>query len=373
MFKKSDEDKDDAPNDDLAEDIHYRLSKQYREVPEWWYFIILLFGLGVGMAGVGAWPTNVNMAVVIFGIILTAIFIIPIGLINSITSLETTLNVLAEFIGGSLVPGNALSMNFFKMYGVMTADQAIGFAKDLKLAHYCHINQRLTFIAQIAATLVASVVEAGIYNFMMSFKGVCTADASFQMVCPGSESPSPLPPPHSRRCSDNTANTFFTAAVFWGTLGPPRVFGLHGPYRTILIGFAVGFLVVLAALGLKKLFPRSRLVRNLHPVAICYGGIQWAPYNFSMYLPGFYLVLLSWGFIKRRYLAFWSRYNYILVTAFNAGVAVAIIIIFFAVQLPGVEINWWGNNADTGCQAAGCRLLDLPERGYIGPEKGHFN
>ncbi|TXT10851.1 hypothetical protein VHUM_02356 [Vanrija humicola] len=352
--KKSDDEKDQTPNDDLAEDVHYRLSKQYKEVPEWWYFIVLLFGLGVGMAGVGAWPTNVSMAVVIFGIILTAIFIIPIGLINSITSLETTLNVLAEFIGGAIVPGNALSMNFFKMYGVMTADQAIAFAKDLKLAHYCHIDQRCTFIAQIVAALVASFIEAAIYNFMMSFKGVCTPDAQFQMVCPG-------------------INTFFTAAVFWGTLGPARVFGLHGPYRVLISGFAVGFVAVLIFLGLKKLFPRSKLVRNLHPVAICYGGIQWAPYNFSMYLPGFYLVLISWGYIKRRYLAFWSRYNYILITAFNAGVAVSIIIIFFAVELPGKSIDWWGNNADTGCQAVGCRRLAVPERGYFGPEKGTFN
>ncbi|KAL1408598.1 hypothetical protein Q8F55_005411 [Vanrija albida] len=349
-----DDEKASIPKDDLAEDIHYRLAQQYKEVPEWWYFIVLLFGLGIGMAGVGAYPTNVNMAVVIFGIILTAIFIVPIALINSITTMETTLNVLAEFIGGSLVPGNALSMNFFKMYGVMTADHAISFSKDLKLAHYVHIDQRYTFATQLVATLVASFVEAAIFNFMMSFKGVCTPDAAWQMTCPGT-------------------NTFFTASVFWGTLGPPRVFGLKGPYRTLLIGFAVGFLITLAYLGLRKLFPRSKLIRNLHPVGICYGGIQWSPYNLSMYIPGFYVILFSWGYLKRRYLAFWSRYNYILVTAFNAGIAVSAIIIFFGVQIPGASIEWWGNDPEKGCHAAGCRLKEIPERGYIGPEKGHYN
>ncbi len=33
------------------------------------------------------------------------------------TGIEITLNVLAEFIGGMIVEGNALAMNFFKSYG----------------------------------------------------------------------------------------------------------------------------------------------------------------------------------------------------------------------------------------------------------------
>ena len=33
------------------------------------------------------------------------------------TGVEITLNVLAEFIGGSWVEGNALAMNYFKCFG----------------------------------------------------------------------------------------------------------------------------------------------------------------------------------------------------------------------------------------------------------------
>lgn len=35
------------------------------------------------------------------------------GIVKAVTGLEVTLNVLAEFIGGSWVPGNALAMNYF--------------------------------------------------------------------------------------------------------------------------------------------------------------------------------------------------------------------------------------------------------------------
>lgn len=45
------------------------------------------------------------------------IFVIPIGIIKAMTGIEVTLNVLAEFIGGMWVEGNALAMNFFKSFG----------------------------------------------------------------------------------------------------------------------------------------------------------------------------------------------------------------------------------------------------------------
>lgn len=39
------------------------------------------------------------------------------------------------------------------------------------------------------------------------------------------------------------------------------------------------------------------------------------------------------------------RYNYILSAALDSGVAIALIIIFFTLQLPkgGINIDWWGN------------------------------
>jgi hypothetical protein len=54
---------------------------------------------------------------VFYGIALCLAFVIPIGIIKAITGIEVTLNVLAEFIGGSWVAGNALAMNYFKSYG----------------------------------------------------------------------------------------------------------------------------------------------------------------------------------------------------------------------------------------------------------------
>ena len=47
------------------------------------------------------------------GLALALIFIVPVGVIYAVTNQEVTLNVLAEFIGGVLFPGNALAMNMY--------------------------------------------------------------------------------------------------------------------------------------------------------------------------------------------------------------------------------------------------------------------
>lgn len=68
------------------------------------------------------------------------VFVVPIGVVKAMTGVEVNLAILAEFIGGSLMPGNALAMNFMKAYGFVTCAHAISFAHDLKLAHYVKVR-----------------------------------------------------------------------------------------------------------------------------------------------------------------------------------------------------------------------------------------
>jgi hypothetical protein len=85
-----------------------------------------------------------------YGIILALIFVVPVGIIKAMTGIEVTLNVLAEFIGGMWVEGNALAMNYFKSFGYVTCAHAVHFANDLKVAHYLkviHLPVRSNWIA----------------------------------------------------------------------------------------------------------------------------------------------------------------------------------------------------------------------------------
>lgn len=115
---------------------------------------------------------------------------------------------------------------YFKTYGYISVYQALAFSSDLKLAHYLKIPPRYTFYMQLWATLIYCFVSAAVFNFAMGFKDVCTADAQFRFTCPNQR-------------------TFFTSAVFWGTLSPKRLFGSGMRYNWMLAGFPLGVAIVL--------------------------------------------------------------------------------------------------------------------------------
>jgi hypothetical protein len=50
-----------------SKDVHTRLMRSYREVPEYVYFGVLVASIALGAAGVGAFPTHASPAVVLYG------------------------------------------------------------------------------------------------------------------------------------------------------------------------------------------------------------------------------------------------------------------------------------------------------------------
>lgn len=316
--------------------------------------IVLLIAVGLGCAGISAWETYTTVGVVFYGLALCITFVVPLGIIKAITGIEVTLNVLAEFIGGTWVAGNALAMNFFKSYGYVTCAHTLLFSNDLKLAHYTKIPPRHTFWAQMIATLVSTLVCTGVLQFQVDIKNVCDSDQPDGYTCPG-------------------VNTFFTAAVLWGTLAPPRVFGAHGYYKALLAGFPLGFFIPIILYYTRKYVKGADFLRNVHPVMIMVGGLIYAPYNLAYLAPALPFGWLSMIYMKKRFVALWSKYNYVLSAALSTGIAVSGVIMFFALQYNSIYVNWWGTVGylET-CDGNACTRLTLAEGESFGPGAGEF-
>ncbi|KAM3503523.1 hypothetical protein MY11210_008678 [Beauveria gryllotalpidicola] len=331
-------------------DVHMRHMQKYKEVPDWWYLFVLLISAAIGIMSMAVWPTGTSPAVVVFGIIMCAIFVVPIGIMYSMTGYQVALNVLAEFIGGAVSNGNAVSMAYFKTYGYLTCAQALNLAQDLKLGHYVKIPPRILFWAQMVPTLISTFVFIGLLQYQLHIDKICTAGAPFRFICPGE-------------------NTFFTAAVLWGAVGPAKQFGVGSPYYTLLIGFPVGVAIVMVFWSLGKWFPKNVALRSVHPVILISGAIAWAPYNLAYIWPAVPVAAFSWLFVRRNYLGFWSKYNYVLSAALAAGVAISAIVQFFGLAFTGVEINWWGNNVvGQGCEGIACPLMPLSKGQEFAPK-----
>ncbi|CDM30689.1 Oligopeptide transporter OPT superfamily [Penicillium roqueforti FM164] len=80
-------------------------------------------------------------------------------------------------------------------------------------------------------------------------------------------------------------------------------------------------------------------------------------------------------FIKRRFFAWWTKYNYILAAALDTGLALSGIVIFFCISYPGATFpDWWGNNVYLNtADAQGVPYKSMPAVGYFGPANGTFS
>lgn len=341
---------------DGFEDPFSRHMKKYKEVPQWVFLIILIISIIFAILCVKVYPAETPVWTIFFAVALNFVFLIPITAVQSRTGFSFSLNVLAELIIGYAIPGNGLALNFVKSLGVNTDLQAENYISNQKQAHYLKIPPRALFRTQILSVLIASFIQLGIMNFQMNggIKDYCSTTNKQKFSCPG-------------------VTTFYNASISWGVIGPKKMF--NGLYPILPYTFLIGFLLVFPCILFKWYAPK-KLSKYFQPTVVMGGMLGFAPYNLSFYTGGLYASWVFMLYIKKKYESWWSKYNYILGAGLSAGVAFSSIIIFFAVNYKGVNIDWRGNNVSyggyEGAPTSGLNAtLDAPD-GYFGPRIGHF-
>ena len=120
-----------------GEDIHKRLMHAYKEVPDWWYVVLTVIVLGLGILTVQYWESGLpvwGFLVVCFG--LAVLLIVPEGILQGTTNQRVYLNIIVEFIAGYAWPGNAIANTMVKCYGNNAVKHGLDFAQDLKMGQY---------------------------------------------------------------------------------------------------------------------------------------------------------------------------------------------------------------------------------------------
>ncbi|CAH2352877.1 oligopeptide transporter 2 [[Candida] railenensis] len=338
-------------------DPHSKMMSRYPEVPEWCFLVILVISIVLGILCVELYPTQTPVWAIFFAVGINFVFLIPLTYLVSSTGWGFGLNVLVELIVGYALPGNSQALMIIKAFGYNIDGQAQNYVSDQKMAHYAKIPPRALFRGQLLAVFVGSFIGLAVMNWQFtSIENICHPGQSQKFTCPNSR-------------------TFFSASVLWGTIGPKRVFG--GLYPVLQYCFLIGFLLVFPALAFKWYGPK-RWTRYFQPTLFMGGFISYAPYNLSYYTPGLYVSYSFMYYIKKHYLTWWEKYNFVLSGGLDAGVAFSSIIIFFAVQYHDKSINWWGNNVpyvgvDGGYgQQSILNATESAPDGYFGPRIGHF-
>ena len=307
-------------------DVHNRLMKAYKPVPEWWYLIVFLVFFGMSIATVRAWPTEMPVWGLVFALIIAIIFLLPVAIIYAKTNIAVGLNVVTEFIVGYVLPGRPIAMMLFKTFGYITNNQAVTFVQDMKLGHYMKIDPRTLFWAQFAATIWGSLVQIAVLEWAYgAIDNLCAADQKNHYTCPNGK-------------------VFFNASIIWGVIGPQRQFSHGQIYYGLLFFFIIGAVTPVINWLILKKWPNSP-VKYLHwPVFFSGTGYipPATPYNYTSYCA----VGLFFGWwIKKKWFHWWSKYNYSLSAGLDIGLAWCSLIIFLCLSLTNTDFpSWWGND-----------------------------
>ncbi|KAF9318874.1 hypothetical protein BG003_010391 [Podila horticola] len=309
-----------------TEDIHSRLMRVYPEVPNWWYGLLFVVTLALSMVTCVVWDFMPWWAVLL-ALAIAIFFVLPVGIVQAVTNQQPGLNIITEYVIGYMLPGHPIANVTFKTYGYIVNIQALNFVSDLKLGQYMKIPPRIMFMAQVISTVISGIINLATATWLINTRpNVCTKKG-YPFTC-------------------RNTNTFYSASIIWGAIGPARVFGTkdNAIYSPVQYAFIVGGLLPLIFWLLTKKFPNVGWLKLVHWPVLLAATSNMPPYLPYMYVNGLIVGFVFMFWMRRYHYGWWSRYNYLTSAALDSGVAICGLVIYFALQ--NQEINfpiWWGN------------------------------
>ncbi|KAI0509934.1 hypothetical protein KFK09_010534 [Dendrobium nobile] len=322
------------------EDIHTKLMKNYEDIPEWWFHLLLGFTVAISLILCTVLKDQVQLPWwgLFFACAMAFLFTLPISIITATTNQTPGLNIITEYVMGLILPGKPIANVCFKVYGYMSMSQAVAFLSDFKLGHYMKIPPKSMFLVQFAGTIVAGTINLGVAWWLLgSIKNICQDEL--------------LPPNSPWTCPGD--RVFFDASVIWGLVGPRRIFGSLGNYGALNWCFLVGAVGPIIVWLFHRAFPHQSWIPliNLPVLLGATANMPPAtPLNYNVWV----IVGTIFNFFVFRYRKkWWVRYNYILSAALDAGVAFMGVLLYFSLSMENYSLDWWGTRGEH-CDLATC-------------------
>ncbi|KAL4253651.1 oligopeptide OPT transporter family protein [Abortiporus biennis] len=319
------------------DDPHYQEMRKYPEVPQWWYMLLFVISLGVG---IGCSYTTGEALLpwwsIIFFTFLSCIIAVCLGFITATTGFQISIKYAIQILAAFIHPGKPIAVMYVNLYGNSTAYQTLAMLQDLKLGQYVKLPPRATFVAQMAGSIIGSV-----FNYAMM---VSIVNNNREVL---------LDPVGTRVWSGWIIQQYNSASVAMGALGKD-LFTFGKPYWFLAFAMFVGLFFPLPFWLVHRYSRSGSFISKAAayintPIVALYVG--YLPYSvngqwWSCVLIGF---ASQWWARTRRPRWFKSR-NYLLSAALDGGSQVILFILSFAVfGASGNAIafpNWWGNPAN---------------------------
>jgi OPT family small oligopeptide transporter len=236
-----------------AMDVHSRLMSKYKEVPDWWFLLILAGAVVVSIVFLNIYPLATPVWLVFLMIAINIVFAVPLSFLSATTGTNLGLGALIQVITGFILPGNPNAFLFAQTLGSWAlAGYSDNYVQDQKMAHYCKIAPRAVFRSQIGTIFITCFVAVGTQDFILSsVKGLCTPNQPSRFTCANDGAP------------------LYAASLMWGLLGSDRMFNSMYPlFKWCFLMGTVIAVIFLVGQGLgPKYLPgvREKLRSKLRP------------------------------------------------------------------------------------------------------------
>ena len=159
-FWKTDSKPTDEPTEDM--DPHYRLMLKYENCPDWWYGLVFIASMIIGLVCVYMVGSTLPWWGFLIATALSTVCILFFGAQYAITGFNFSLQPVIQMIGGYLHPGKPVANMYFTLFGYNSVTQGQLLLRDLKLAQYAHLSPKCTFMAQMVGTIIGAI-----FNYVM--------------------------------------------------------------------------------------------------------------------------------------------------------------------------------------------------------------
>ena len=314
-------------------DPHYRLMLAYKDAPDWWYGLVLLGSLIVGLVCIYSVNSTLPWWGFLVACALSVICILFFGAQYAITGFQFIIQPIIQMLGGYLHPGYPVANMYFTLFGYNSVVQGQLLLRDLKIAQYAKLPPRCTFTAQMVGTVIGAI-----FNYVMM---VSIVDNQREIL---------LSIEGTNIWSGQNVQQYNSQAIAWGALAS-HMFSYGARYQWVTFAYLVGFIIPVPFYILHRLFPRAGFWYWNTAIITYYIGWLCVGINSSI-LTYFVVGFLSQWYLRKYQPAWFVKYNYILSAAMDGGTQVIVFILTFAVDGgSGSAVpfpTYWGNNGANG-------------------------
>ncbi|KZT11109.1 OPT oligopeptide transporter [Laetiporus sulphureus 93-53] len=309
-------------------DLHYKKMHIYKEVPMWWYGALTLGAFITAMVCAYTEHSGLPWWALIIALLFAAMVLPFYGAMWAVAAWTPGITNLFQIFASALIPGSSQANMYFELYSSQSLVQAASMLGDLKLGQYTKLPPRVTFVVQIAGTVVGALLN---YVIMQT---VVKNERTILLSDEG-----------TRVWSGQQIQSYNANAVLWGALGK-EVYGPHGPYFIVPLGIVIGLALPVIPYVLYKKYHWSWLTQvNMAVLSACIGDLAGGT---NGYINTWMVIGLTSHFYIRKYRAGWFRkYNYLFGAAVDGGAQIFVFIFSFALAGAGgvtVAFPTWALN-----------------------------